>query len=471
MAYIDSFKGQNWLLPPSIRDMIPGDHVCFFVEDFVDSLDYSGFDLAYGGAGHPAYHPRVLLKVLVYGMMCGTRSSRKIARAARENFVFMYLAERLCPDFRTVARFRKDNSSFIKGVFRKTVEVSVEYDLADLSFVSVDGSMLKACAGKKKYFGREGIDKLEKAIDKMIEEDIALDELEDELFDDREEGLTGVDRRDLKRIVREYRESEDKKKVEEKVKKAKTELVEHGLKKVSISDPECRMMQNKHGVSELCYNVQLGVSNNQIVLSSDVCRDKHDAHQFIPQVKNLRENVGLLEETKIGVDCAYSDGENIRFAEDEGLDLYVPSRAQAQEFDFKEQNLNHDHYEYDEERNEIVVDGIRYRYRGPYTRNKSGRRLVTFYNPQIKKKKDLPFYFKERLRMRDKMSTPEGRRIYNMRKTSVEPVYGNLKANLGFREFLLRGMEKVKIEVNLACIAHNLFKIHRMMREKNAVMA
>jgi len=137
MAYIDSFKGQNWLLPPGIRDMIPEDHVCFFVEDFVDSLDYSGFDADYSGAGHPAYRPRVLLKVLVYGMMCGTRSSRKIARAARENFVFMYLAERLGPDFRTVARFRKDNSSFIKEVFRKTVEVSVEYDLADLSFVSI----------------------------------------------------------------------------------------------------------------------------------------------------------------------------------------------------------------------------------------------------------------------------------------------------------------------------------------------
>jgi len=213
MAYIGSFKGQNWLLPPSIRDMIPEGHVCFFVEDFVDSLDYSGFDVDYGGAGHPAYHPRVLLKVLVYGMMCGTRSSRKIARAGRENFVFMYLAERLCPDFRTVARFRKDNASFIKGVFRKTVELSVEHDLTDLSFVSIDGSMLKACAGKKRYFGREGIDKLEKAIEKMIEEDIALDELEDELFDDREEGLTGVDRRDLKRIVREYRESEDKKRL------------------------------------------------------------------------------------------------------------------------------------------------------------------------------------------------------------------------------------------------------------------
>jgi len=240
--------------------MIPEDHVCFFVEDFIDSLDYSGFDENYDGAGHPAYHPRVLLKVLVYGMMCGTRSSRKIGRAVRENFVFMYLTERLRPDFRTVARFRKDNASFIKEVFKKTAEVSVENDLTDLSFVGIDGSMLKACAGKKKYFGKDGRDKLDKAIERMIEEDAALDNLEDELFDDREEGLTGVDRHDLKRIVWEYRESEDKKKVEEKVEKAKAGLEKHGLKKVSLSDPESRMMQNKQDVSELCYNVQLGVS-------------------------------------------------------------------------------------------------------------------------------------------------------------------------------------------------------------------
>jgi hypothetical protein len=156
---------------------------------------------------------------------------------------------------------------------------------------------------------------------------------------------------------------EEKKKLEELLGKAKTELVKHGLKKVSLSDSDCCMMQNKQRVSELCYTVQLGVSKNQVVLLTDVCQDKHDARQFIPQVNTLRENVELREDTKIGVDCACSDGENIKFAEDDGLDLYVPSRAQAQEFDCKEQNLNLDHYGYDEEKNEIIVDGIRYRYR------------------------------------------------------------------------------------------------------------
>ena len=466
MVYIKSSKNQNWLLPLSIKDMIPKDHICFLVEDFADSLDYSNFDMIYDGAGHPAYHPRIIMKVLVYGMLCKTRSSRKLSRATRENFVFMYLAEKVQPDFRTIARFRKDNSQFVKSAFKQTVELASKNKLIDLSFISIDGSMLKANASKKKYFDKKGLDKLDKAIDKMVEDDIKLDELEEELFGDKEEGLTGIDERDLRRIVREYREKEDKKKVKEKVKKAKGELEKYFLKKVSISDPECRMMQNKKGFSELSYNTQLSVSKNQIILANDVCQDKHDAHQLIPQMRNIKENIKLRKNTKVGVDCAYSDGENIKFAEENGIDLYVPSRSQAQEFDGKEETLNHDNYEYDEKKNELIYEEERYRYSGFYVR-KTGVKIAVFYSKKLKKKKDVPWHFRERLRMRDKMSTEEGKKVYGLRKITVEPAIGNVKANLGFREFLLRGLEEVKIELNLVCIAHNLQKIFNLRAAKS----
>jgi len=296
----------------------------------------------------------------------------------------------------------------------------------------------------------------------MMEEDIALDKLEDELFgDNANDGLTGIDRRDLKKIVREYREAEDKKKIKKNIEKAKNELEKYGLKKVSLSDPECRMMQSKKKVSELSYNVQLSTSKNQIILANDACQDKHDAHQFVPQVKNIKENIKLDKDTKIGLDCGYSDGDNIKFAEDQEIDLYVPSRAQAQVLDDKERTLNHDNYEYDEEKNELIAEGIRFQYRGVYTR-KCGRKIHSFYNAEIKKKKDVPYYFRERLRMKEKMESEEGKKVYSLRKISVEPVYGNMKQNLGFREFLLRGLPKVKIEFNLLCIAHNLQKIWRL---------
>ena len=118
MAYIASNKNQNWLLPLSIKEMIPENHICFLVEEFAESLDYSNFDMIYDGAGHPAYHPRIIMKVLAYGVLCKTRSSRKLARACRENFVFMYLAKKVQPDFRTINRFRKDNPGFVKMLSR-----------------------------------------------------------------------------------------------------------------------------------------------------------------------------------------------------------------------------------------------------------------------------------------------------------------------------------------------------------------
>ena len=175
MAYLNSYKNQNWLIPLSIKDMIPKEHICFFVEEFIESLDFSGFDQIYAGAGHPAYHPSILMKTIIMGMLSHIRSSRKLASATKESFIFMYLAEKVNPDFRTIARFRKDNTIFIKDTFKQTVKLASDYKIIDLSFIGIDGSKMKAYASKKQYFDKEMLDKL----DKMLEEDLALDELEE----------------------------------------------------------------------------------------------------------------------------------------------------------------------------------------------------------------------------------------------------------------------------------------------------
>jgi len=132
VVYKETQKDQNWLFPLSIREMIPKDHVCFLVEDFVEELDYSKFDMIYAGAGNPAYHPRILMKILVQGMLSKVRSSRKLAQSTRENVVMMYLAEKVNPDFRTIARFRKKNEVFVKDAFKKTVEIAGEHKLIDV---------------------------------------------------------------------------------------------------------------------------------------------------------------------------------------------------------------------------------------------------------------------------------------------------------------------------------------------------
>ena len=462
MTYISSYKSQDWLLPTSIKQMIPQKHICFFVEDFVESMDFSGFDMIYDGAGHPAYHPRIIMKVIIQGMLSKERSSRKLASACRENFVFMYLAEKVQPNFRTIARFRKNNASFVKEAFKETINLASENDLVDLNVICLDGTTIKANANTKKCIKRNQIDAIDSIVDKMVEEDIEQDEI-DEKINDCEENMTEIDKKDFKQIVNEYRNAKNKEKVKEKFAKMKEEAQkDEKMANISSTDPECRMMQNKKGLNEFSYNAQFGVdSKHQIIVSNDVCQDRHDSHQFIPQMRNIQENVMLKNGAGVVVDCGYDDGENMKFAEEEKIDLYMPNSAQIQGFGWKEKIRQKDNYEYDKKRNELIIEGERYRFRGVYDR-KDGKRAILFYSEKLKKKRQVPFFFEERVSMRDKMETEVAKEIYQIRKIVVEPVIGDIKENYGFTKFHLRGVEKVKIEINLVSIAHNLKKIYML---------
>jgi len=460
MAYIDSYKNQNWLIPQSINDMIPKDHICFFVEEFVDSLDFSKFDLINEGSGHPSYHPRIIMKAIIQGMLSKERSSRKLAAACRENFVFMYLAEKVQPNFRTICRFRRNNKNFVKDAFKETVKLASENDLVDLNLICTDGSKIKANSSKKMCLTKEQVGKLDLIIDKMIKEDIKQDEIDKEIYGDKEENLTNLEMKNLKGIVKAYRQSKNKEKLKEKCKKAKEEFdKEPEIKRVSLSDPECRMMKNKRGNFEMDYNVQFTVdSKNQIIVANDVCQDRTDTFQLQPQIKNVRENVELKKDTKVAVDCNYNNGENLKFLEDENLEGYIPNISQARELDNRKETIEQDCYEYDWKKDEIIFKGKRFK---NYHRNwieKNGKKQKVYKSEDGMIKK-VPQFFRERLRMKKKMETKKGKKIYGLRKTIVEPVIGNIKYNLGFEEFLMRGLNGAKLELNIASIAHNLKKI------------
>jgi transposase len=182
MAYIQSYKEQSWLLPPSIEDLIPQDHVCFLIEGLVDAIDYSAFDIQYSGAGHPAYHPRILLKVLVMGVLDRVRSSRRLARHTRENVVYMYLSEKLSPDFRTISDFRKNNPSLVKEAFKHTITLAKEEGLLDLSHLSTDGSKIKANAANKRILTKEELAVLLCFVEGELVEWAKQDAIEDKQF-------------------------------------------------------------------------------------------------------------------------------------------------------------------------------------------------------------------------------------------------------------------------------------------------
>jgi len=459
MTYISSYKNQNWLLPTSIKQMIPQNHISFFVEEFVESLDFSGFDMISESPGHPAYHPQIIMKIIIQGMLSKERSSRKLASACRENFVFMYLAEKVQPDFRTIARFRKNNASFIKEAFKETINLASEHSLIDLNLICTDGSKIKANASKKAFLKKEQLSQLDLIIDKMIEEDIEQDETDKESYD-KEENITSLEMKNLKAIVKNYRNVKNKEKLKENCKKAMEEFdKDPQIKRASLSDPECRMMKNKKGFFELDYNVQFTVdSKSQIIVANDVCQDRTDTYQLQPQIKNVKENINLKKDTKIAADCNYNVGSNLKFLEENFIEGYIPTLSQAQELDEKEKTIKEDDYEYDWKKDEIILKGARLKYIGTWSQGKKSRRRI-YRSDDGKIVKKVIEFFRERLRMKEKMETVDGKHIYSLRKTVVEPVIGNIKYNLGFNEFLVRGLNGAKLELNIASIAHNLKKI------------
>jgi transposase len=445
--------------------MIPKNHICFFVEEFVESLDFTGFDEINEGPGHPSYHPRIIMKIIIQGMLCKERSSRKLASACRENFVFMYLAEKVQPEFSTFCRFRRNNKEFVKDIFIETVELASENGLIDLNLICTDGSKIKANSGKKKCIKKEQLGKLASIIDKMIEDDIKQDEVDKIIYGDKEENISNLEVKNLKGIVKEYRKSKNKEKLKERCRKAIEEAEKDPeMKKVSISDPESRMMKHSGGNYEPSYNAQFTVdSKNQIIIANDACQDESDYGQLKPQLEQVKENIGLKETTKIDADCGYSSGENIRYMEDNKIDGFIPNRTQTRELNEMEsvtkEKFRWDDYEYDEDKNEIIDKGVRLSFYKTFDYAKKGYKMHEYKNKELKIVKRVPEFFRERLRMKKKMENEEAKKIYALRKSIVEPVIGDIKENLGFRSLRMKGLNGAKIELNLVSIAHNLKKI------------
>jgi transposase len=487
MAYIESHKEQAWLLPPSIEDLIPGDHICFLVESLVDNLDYTAFDIKYSGAGHPAYHPRILLKLLIIGVLDKVRSSRRLARNARENLVYMYLSEKLIPDFRTISDFRKDNQDLLKDVFKHTVSFAKEEGLLDLSHLSTDGSKIKANASNRRVLTKDELQVLLKFVDEELEEWAKQDAREDTEFGD----LRGSDQlpKQSKKTIRKAAEyylkkvrekgASFKEEVQKGLEEANKEAEREGLSKISITDPESRFMKNKKGRIELSYNPQITADKQGFVIANDVCQSAHDAGQLEPQVLQAEENLGgLPEDVPWSFDAGYFEGGNIKFLEDKKIDGYIPDNDEKKEtspFDKK-------NFQYDSARDEYrCPEGHPVSFLGEHVDNQKNKTIRVYKGTacpacqsrtKCTKRKDGIRYLKmypyepERNSMIAKMKRPGAKAIYKLRQQIVEPAIGDIKENQGLRAFLARGIQGAKAELNLACTARNLKKIWLWLKKK-----
>ena len=488
MAFIKS-KSQVWTLPPDIRDLIPSNHICYLVESFVDEIDFNEFEIRYNGSGHPAYHPCIICKILIQSMLDRVRSSRAIARNVRENVVYIYLAENLQPDFRTISDFRKENESLITEMFKSTVKAAKDLGVIGLEQLSTDGSMIKASASKNNVVLEEVLRVIGEYVNIELKKGIEVDKFEDEHFGNCRgyDQLNESGKYKVKAVVAKYikqvnkdNSNKRKKEIGDIVKEALNEFEKDSIEKVSLTDKESRFMKNKKGIFELAYNAQITVDHKLgIIVANDICQDRTDTYQLKSQIELVEGNCGLLKEgTKICADSGYYCGNNIHYLNHKKLDPYIPEQKEVNKTTTKtieDNRFDTGNFEYDEENDEFICpenQRLKFLYEGYENERKKKYRLYKGteckkcgFSRNCTKRMDgvrhlkIAEFSKERKQLADKMETEEAKKIYRLRKQVVEPVIGNYKENLGFREFLTRGLKSVKNEFNLVCTAVNLRKI------------
>jgi len=496
MTFYKDLKDQLLILPPNIRDLIPKNHICHLVDKIIQNMDLTDIEKRYEGAGHPAYHPKLVLKLLILGQIDGIRSSRKIAKNARENVVYMYLAGLLQPDFRTISDFRKNNLDIVKTSFQEVVKFAKDLGMVSLGHICIDGTKIKANASNYSAVTKDDFSKLKELVERELQEGISVDEEEDRIYGDKniDELPDNIfDKTIAEKLKKKYQSGskEQKEKIKKQVEKIEKEI-EKSESAVSATDPESRFMPNNKKVFEYSYNPQITADSSfGIIISNDVTSEVRDANQLQPQIIQAEEIVGALPEgAKVSADNGYSSSKNLKFMKKKKLDGYIPDEKTASNLNKNEGKpenpFGKENFEYDPAEDCFICpNDMKLTFRFEYVDIAKNRNVRIYKCTQCKQCPDRKKCSKnsrdgkviknyegmeeERRKMADKLKSKEGILIYRTRKKVVECIFGHIKRNLGFREFLLRGINGAKIEFNLTCIASNLRRMWNFLNGFDAV--
>jgi transposase len=417
---------QNLLLPASLREWLPDDHLSYFVSDVVDQLDLSAIERLYEDEdrGQPPYHPRMMTKILLYGYCVGVFSSRRIQKRLVEDVAFRVLAAGNQPDFRTIADFRKLHLKALEGLFQQMLRLTLETGMMKLGRVALDGSKVKGNASKHKAmsYGRmkETEKRLREEVRKLLNQAEAADKEEDSRYgrDRRGDELPAELQRRETRIAR-IREA--KRALEERAReqasnegKDREEAQPTNKAQYNFTDPESRMLKGSDGFVQ-GYNTQIAVEPVfQLIVGQRVTQAANDKQQMVPLVETIEEQSGQKPEGVLA-DNGYCSDENLKYLARKRMEGFVATGKQK----------------HGERRKPCP--------RGPLPREAS----------RVE-------------RMERKLETKVGAAVYATRKFIVEPVFGQIKQARGFRQFLLRGIEKVRGEWALICMTHNILKFHKI---------
>jgi len=482
-------QAQPMLLPPSLSECLPKDHVCFIINDIVNNLDLSAVEKTYLSGGCSAYHPRMMTKVLFYGYVQKIRSSRKLEAELYQNIPFRFLSGNQQPDHGTINLFRKNHLVNLKEVFTQIMFLAGNLKSIDFGDVAIDGTKIKANASKKNTFDQAKIDKFKQELDQFFAEADDIDKKEDDQFGESR-GYDTMPKEMIDPVVRQAELAKRKAMLEKLLqaeKNIKDKLAKVGtseekkLKKNSTSnttDPDCNLMKMKDKSYKMAYNVQLATTE-QIITAYDLNGEPNDVSSFQTMVERVEENTGLKVET-IEADAGYYSKPNLQFCESKDIDTYIPdemkSKEEGQDRNNKIPKYDRRNFQYNEQSDELICPEGKHlklkdktrtgskRYacrdcktcpvRKDCTKGKSKYRILTYDHKHEQRTKE----------MREKLNSDSGKAIYLKRMSNIEPVIGNIKYNGNFTEFHCRGKTTTLIEVGLLSIAHNLIKTFHLIK-------
>jgi len=480
-----------WLLPPSLDEMIPEDHVVRFVAAFVDNLDLSELGLWQSDAprGGLAYDARVLLSAWLYGFMTGVRSTRRLERLTYENVPMMWLLGRQHPDHSTLARFLQKNRQAMKGLFKRTVCTAVDVGLVDFAFQAIDGTRV-GNVSRDKALRREELLALNEKLERV------LVEMEEEIEREEEEGAGDAHRmpealrnpKVLHEHVQAALEELDRREERRRANKAGARDEETGERKgppVSLADPEAVLMKGSGGYV-MGYNAQVAVdSKAQVIVAAEVVADATDNAQQVLMLRETEETAGRLAEVT-ALDGGYHSAENLEATQGLETDLYVTDPSQRRAQARPERSAFHkDAFVYQAESDSYLCPaGQTLRLESRTHLKTKGGRIVRRYRCQAchgcphygvcttdRRGRAIRVREQEHLlrQHRKKMSSETAKGYMRRRAAVVEPVFGVLKEHMGLRRFLRRGLENVRAEWQLLCAAYNVRKLWKYCPQAFAV--
>jgi transposase len=437
-SFLPYEPNQDFLLPPSVSEWLPENHLAYFVSETIDRLDLQKFYARYEGDGrrNQPYSPAMLAKVLVYGYATGVFSSRKLARRLYEDIAFRFLAAGNFPSHRTICDFRLHHLPEFIDLFVQVVQLARELGLAKLGTIALDGTKVHANANKHKAMSYDRMKQQEKELKQQIEALLkragAIDAEEDARLGENqaEEDLPAELKRRQDRLGK---IEAAKRRIEERQAEADRERGRHPDDKQrpgngagrpfnrpfgvpedkaqdNFTDPESRIMK-RDGSYEQSYNPQAAVdAESQLIVATGLTNNAADNGQLLPMLEALQKSLGKLPH-RVLADSGYRCEEGFAALEEKGIEGLIALRREGKK-------------------------------QGPI---------------------DAKVY-PASARMTERLATAEGKAHYRRRKAIVEPVFGWIKHVLGFRQFSLRGLNKVLGEWNLVCLAIDLRRMWALQR-------